>query len=72
MQNNYDHLGNLFTENNHAQLGFISIDIENLANFTKQNSKIYIRKTEFPKNFPISLWRKMTCYLFEKHCAAQP
>jgi hypothetical protein len=36
VQNNYDHLGNLFTENNHAQLGFISIDIENLVNFTKK------------------------------------
>ncbi len=62
MQNNNHHLGNLFTENNHAQLGFISIDIENQENFTKikkqKNSKIYIRKTELPKNFPISLWRK--------------
>lgn len=76
MQNNYDHLGNLFTENNNAQLGLISIDIENLVNFTKKSSnisQIYNRKTEFPKKFPISLWRKNDILLSEKkHCAAQP
>jgi hypothetical protein len=67
MQNNYDHLGIFFTENNNAQLDFISIDIEFHKKKIAKIVKFTLEKQNFPKNSQFLCGEKMTYYCLKKN-----